>query len=54
MDEMEISKFCYAGSVNVPSYFKVKAFSNWHKTHGTGNRKGGGGGDFNVKVSYSD
>lgn len=52
MDEMEISKFCYSGSVNVPSYYKVKAFSKWHSTAGT--YKGGGGADFNVKVSYSE
>jgi hypothetical protein len=52
MDEMEITKFCYSGSANVPSYYKVKAFSKWHSTAGTGN--GGGGADFNVRVSYSD
>jgi hypothetical protein len=51
MDEMEITKFCYSGSVNTPSFFKVKAFSTWRKT---GGRKGGGGADFNVKVSYTD
>ncbi|MCW3077209.1 MAG: carboxypeptidase-like regulatory protein [Bacteroidetes bacterium] len=52
MDEMEISKFCYSGSAGVESFFKVKAFSKWHRTSGR-NGKGGGGGDFNVKVSYS-
>ena len=51
MDEMEITKFCYSGSVNTPSFFKVKAFSTWRKT---GGRKGGGGADFNVKVSYTN
>lgn len=54
MDKMEISQFCYAGSVDLPSYFKVKAFSNWHKTHGSSVRSGGGGGEFNVRVAYSD
>ncbi len=47
MDEMEIAKFCYSGSYGVESFFKVKAFSKWHHTRG-------GGGDFNVKVSYTD
>ena len=51
MDEMEITKFCYSGSVNTPSFFKVKAFAKWHKTGGS---RGGGGADFNVKVSYTD
>ncbi len=51
MDEMEITKFCYSGSVKTPSFFKVKAFAKWHKT---GGRNGGGGADFNVKVSYTD
>lgn len=51
MDEMEITKFCYSGSTATPSFFKVKAFSTWRKT---GGRSGGGGADFNVKVSYTD
>ncbi|MBA2613412.1 MAG: carboxypeptidase-like regulatory domain-containing protein [Bacteroidetes bacterium] len=51
MDEMEISKFCYSGTGSTPSFFKVKAFAKWHKT---GGRSGGGGADFNVKVSYTD
>jgi len=50
MDEMEITKFCYSGSVSTQSFFKVKAFAKWHRTSG----KGGGGADFNVKVSYTD
>lgn len=51
MDEMEITKFCYSGSIATESFFKVKAFSTWRKT---GGRKGGGGADFNVKVSYTN
>lgn len=51
MDDMEITKFCYSGSINTPSYYKVKAFSKWHST--TGTRNGGGGADYNVKVSYA-
>ena len=51
MDDMEITKFCYSGSIDIPSYYKVKAFSKWHST--TGTRNGGGGADFNVKVSYA-
>ncbi len=50
MDEMEITKFCYSGSADVASYYKVKAFAKWHRTGGS---RGGGGGDFNVKVSYT-
>ncbi len=49
-DELDIRKFCYSGSLNVPSYYKVKAFSKWHSTRGTGN--GGGGADFRVVVAY--
>jgi hypothetical protein len=41
-DEMDASKFCFAGSIKVPSYFK-SAFGRWGKVKG-------GGGDFNVKV----
>jgi len=51
-DELDIRKFCYSGSLKVPSYYKVKAFSKWHSTRGTGN--GGGGADFNLLVSYSN
>lgn len=54
MDEMEITKFCYSGSTTVQSFFKVKAFAKWHKTSGSRGSPGGGGGDFNVKVSYTD
>jgi hypothetical protein len=54
MDEMEITKFCYSGSINVQSFFKVKAFAKWHRTEGRRGSPGGGGGDFNVKVSYTD
>jgi hypothetical protein len=54
MDEMEITKFCYSGSVSTQSFFKVKAFSKWHRTNGSRGSGGGGGADFNVKVSYTD
>ncbi len=54
MDEMEITKFCYSGSPDVQSFFKVKAFAKWHKTGGNRGGSGGGGGDFNVKVSYTN
>ena len=50
MDEMDITKFCYSSSISTSSYYKVKAFSKWHNKGGT--RSGGGGADFNVKVSY--
>ncbi len=52
MDEMDITKFCYSSSIATSSYYKVKAFSKWHNTKGT--HSGGGGADFNVKVSYTD
>jgi hypothetical protein len=52
MDEMEINKFCYAGSAETGSFFKVKAFSKWHKTHGSGKRQSGGGADFKLAVAY--
>lgn len=45
MDEMEITKFCYAGSYKVPSYVKGSHFTRWTRVRG-------GGSDFNVKVSY--
>jgi hypothetical protein len=51
VDELDIRKFCYSGSLKVPSYYKVKAFSKWHSTRGT--NTGGGGADFNLLVSYS-
>lgn len=44
-EKMESAKFCFAGSIKVPSYFKTSAFSRWGKVKG-------GGGDFNIKVSY--
>lgn len=47
MNEMEITKFCYAGSYSSPSFVKAAAFSKWTQVRG-------GGPDFNVKVSYSD
>jgi|GEM_PF-1421700 len=43
--KMEASKFCFAGSIKVPSFFKTSPLAEWHRVKG-------GGGDFNVKVSY--
>jgi len=43
--KMESNKFCFAGSIKVPSFFKTSAFAKWGRVRG-------GGGDFNVKVSY--
>lgn len=45
MDEMDISKFCYAGSQSNPAFVKGSAFDRWIKVRG-------GGADFNVKISY--
>jgi CarboxypepD_reg-like domain len=45
-EQMESARFCFAGSIKVPSYFKTNAFSRWGKVKG-------GGGDFNLKVSYA-
>jgi hypothetical protein len=45
MEEMEMNKFCYAGSYATPSFVKPSAFERWTKVKG-------GGGDFNVKISY--
>ena len=47
MDEMEITKFCYAGSYSTPSFVKAAAFSKWTQLRG-------GGPDFNVKVSFTN
>jgi len=47
MDEMDITKFCYAGSYSTPSFVKVAAFSKWTQLRG-------GGPDFNIKVSFTD
>ena len=44
-EKMESSKFCFAGSIKVPSFVKTSAFAKWVRVKG-------GGGDFNVKVSY--
>lgn len=46
-NEIDISKFCYAGSYGVPSFVKTAAFAPWIRTRG-------GGADFKIKVSYSD
>jgi ribonucleotide reductase alpha subunit len=43
--KMEASKFCFAGSIKVPSFVKTSPLAEWHRVKG-------GGGDFNVKVSY--
>lgn len=45
MDKMDQTKFCFAGSVKVPSYVKTSTFMNWYKVRG-------GGADLNVTVSY--
>lgn len=47
MNEMDIAKFCYAGSSSTPSFIKPSAFQNWSRIRG-------GGSDFNLKVSYSN
>lgn len=44
-EEVDISKFCYAGSYSVASFVKPSAFAGWTKVRG-------GGADFNVKISY--
>lgn len=44
-EKMESGKFCFAGSIKVPSFVKISPFANWVRVKG-------GGGDFNVKVSY--
>jgi hypothetical protein len=44
-EKMEASKFCFAGSIKVPSFVKTTPFAKWIRVKG-------GGGDFNVKVSY--
>ncbi|MDI9339007.1 MAG: carboxypeptidase-like regulatory domain-containing protein [Sediminibacterium sp.] len=46
MDEMDISRFCYAGSYRQPSYIKASHFQRWTRVRG-------GGSDYNLKVSYS-
>jgi hypothetical protein len=45
MDKMDQTKFCFAGSVKVPSYVKTSTFMNWYRVRG-------GGADLNVTVSY--
>lgn len=44
-DEMDISKFCYAGSYDIPSFVKTSPFGPWIRVRG-------GGADFKVKVAY--
>lgn len=42
-ERMEASKFCFAGSIKVPSFVKTGPFVKWLRVRG-------GGGDFNVRV----
>lgn len=44
-ENMDETKFCFAGSVNVPSYAKTSTFNYWKYVKG-------GGADLNVTVSY--
>jgi len=44
-EKMESTKFCFSGSIKVPSFCKTSAFGKWVRVKG-------GGGDFNVKVSF--
>ena len=45
-EKMEAHKFCFAGSIKVPSFVKTSAFAKWIRVRG-------GGADLNVKVSYA-
>jgi hypothetical protein len=45
MNKMEQTKFCFAGSIGVPSYVKTSTFMHWYRVKG-------GGADLNVTVSY--
>jgi hypothetical protein len=45
MDKMEAEQFCFAGSIETPSFVRSHAFSKWSRVRG-------GGADFNVTVSY--
>jgi hypothetical protein len=45
-NEIDISKFCYAGSYSSPSFVRPTAFQRWYKGKG-------GGADLSVTVSYS-
>jgi len=44
-EQMDVSKFCFAGSFKTPSYAKTAAFNYWKYVKG-------GGADLNVTVSY--
>lgn len=46
-EEMEGKKFCFAGSIQVPSYVKTSPFARWSRVRG-------GGGDFNLRVIYME
>jgi hypothetical protein len=43
-EKIESTKFCFAGSIKVPSFVKTTPFGKWTRVKG-------GGGDFNVKVN---
>jgi hypothetical protein len=43
-EKMDAKKFCFAGSIKVPSFVKTSPYAKWIRVRG-------GGGDFNVKVS---
>jgi hypothetical protein len=45
MDKMEAEKFCFAGSIETPSFVRLHAFSKWSRVRG-------GGADFSITVSY--
>ncbi len=45
-EKIESSKFCFAGSIKVPSFVKTTPFGKWTRVKG-------GGGDFNVKVNFA-
>jgi hypothetical protein len=45
MEEVDITKFCFSGANETPSFVKPAPFERWHKTKG-------GGSEFTVKVSY--
>lgn len=44
-EQMDVTKFCFAGSISTPSYAKTSTFNYWKFVKG-------GGADLNVTVSY--
>lgn len=44
-EQMDVTKFCFAGSIATPSFAKSSAFHPWKQVKG-------GGADFNITVSY--